>query len=304
MIIVDKKKPRKPCYLLGLGALLLAGTVSADTCSKNLMPPFTAAQAVELCATFLGTATLSSTITPGSNAAYDLGTSAAAMRSIYYATSILLNDNAGLIGSTTADAADTAVVDIAAANTGNDSARSAFIRLQGNEASGAGDAAISAGGASGSRLLIDAPASNGTIDVAAASVGNIWQFESDGDFTSQASNGGNLIFANTAKGLTMTPASLAATGSVQGDAAAIVARVSTVTAADGTKGIILPASPVAGDLYIALNTAAAILKIYPGTGDTINATPANTAVSIAASVPTWCIAASASAWWCFEGVAP
>lgn len=117
-------------------------------------------------------------------------------------------------------------------------------------------------------------------------------------------NATGLTLSATTAGIVYTPATLAAAGSAQGDAAAIAAKVSTVTGADTTKGVILPATPVVGDQYIIINTAAAVLKIYPGTGDTINATAANTAVSIAASVVTQCIATSTSAWWCFEGVAP
>lgn len=103
---------------------------------------------------------------------------------------------------------------------------------------------------------------------------------------------------------TQTPVALAALGTVQGDAAPIVGKVSLVSGADINKGVILPATPVVGFRYTIINTAAATLKLYPGTGDTINATAANTAVVLAASVLTECVAASVSAWWCEEGVAP
>lgn len=117
-------------------------------------------------------------------------------------------------------------------------------------------------------------------------------------------NATGLTLSATTAGIVYTPATLAALGSVQGDAAPIVAKVSTVTGADTTKGVILPATPVVGDQYIIINTVASTLKLWPGTGDTINATAANTAVVLAASVVTQCIASSTSAWWCFEGVAP
>lgn len=114
---------------------------------------------------------------------------------------------------------------------------------------------------------------------------------------------GLLLSASTA-GITYTPGTLAALGSDQAGAALIAARVTTVTASDGTKGVRLPAAPTAGDEYIIINTVAAVLKVYPGSGDAINATTADAAVSIAASVVTQCVATSASQWWCFEGVAP
>jgi len=101
-----------------------------------------------------------------------------------------------------------------------------------------------------------------------------------------------------------TPTTLAALGTVQGDAAPIVRRFSLVTGADTAKGVILPATPYVGARYIIVNTVASTLKLWPNTGDTINATAANTNVVLAASVVTECFAASTSAWWCAEGVAP
>lgn len=117
-------------------------------------------------------------------------------------------------------------------------------------------------------------------------------------------NATGLTLAATTAGIVYTPGTLAAAGSEQGDAAAIAAKVTTVTASDGTKGVRLPAAPTVGDEYIIINTVAAVLKIYPGSGDAINATTADAAVSVAASVVSQCIATSASQWWCFEGVAP
>ena len=119
-----------------------------------------------------------------------------------------------------------------------------------------------------------------------------------------AATAGNLTFSAATGGITYTPGTLAAAGSVQGDAAAITDRVTTVTASDATKGVILPATPGVGDVYHIINTVAAVLKIYPGSGDAINASSANAAVSVAASVPTMCIATSTSQWWCSEGTAP
>lgn len=114
---------------------------------------------------------------------------------------------------------------------------------------------------------------------------------------------GTAIYPLT-RGVTNTVGTLAALGSTQGNAAVITDRVTAVSAADATKGVVLPATPATGGVYEVINTAAAVLKIYPGTGDTINATAANTAVEVAASVVTYCRAISAAAWWCSEGTAP
>lgn len=71
--------------ILSLFAVLaVSSTAFADTCSKNLMPVFPAGQAKELCATFLGTATLSADLVPGTDNAYDLGSGAAEFKDAFF----------------------------------------------------------------------------------------------------------------------------------------------------------------------------------------------------------------------------
>lgn len=67
--------------------------------------------------------------------------------------------------------------------------------------------------------------------------------------------------------------SIAATGSTQTDAAAVTSDNCTVTAADGTKGVRLPAGQQ-GDSVIICNNSASTLKVYPPTGAAI-AVPAS-----------------------------
>lgn len=73
---------------------------------------------------------------------------------------------------------------------------------------------------------------------------------------------------------------VAAAGSLQTDAAAIAHDFENVSAADGTKGVILPIG-LAGMQITVKNNVAAILKVYPNTGGTINAIAANSAISMA-----------------------
>lgn len=75
-----------------LGSILIAGTAVADTCSVGLMPVFTSSQAKELCATFLGSSTISASLIPGTDDAYDIGDATHAMRSIYLETSLIPTD--------------------------------------------------------------------------------------------------------------------------------------------------------------------------------------------------------------------
>jgi hypothetical protein len=62
-------------------------------------------------------------------------------------------------------------------------------------------------------------------------------------------------------------ASIAATGSAQADAATLTAGICIVTAADGTKGVIL-AGEVGDEVWV-FNNSASTLKVYPESGAAI-----------------------------------
>ena len=100
----------------------------------------------------------------------------------------------------------------------------------------------------------------------------------------------------------MPVATVAATGSVQGDAAALTEGFNVVSGADATKGVILPTA-VAGMVVVVKNTAAAALKIYPASGGAINAVAANGAYSITNLTNVKLIASSATQWYSLPLVA-
>ena len=97
-----------------------------------------------------------------------------------------------------------------------------------------------------------------------------------------------------------TPEAVAAAGSSQSDATAVGASTGFVhaTAADATKGIKLPAA-VAGRTIIVKNSDAAnaVLKVYPATGDAINAISANSALSMAAKTSAVFVALDGTTWY-------
>lgn len=101
-------------------------------------------------------------------------------------------------------------------------------------------------------------------------------------------------------GIVFTPEAVAAAGSAQGDAAAVGASTGFVhgTGADGTKGIKLPTA-AAGKVLIVKNSDAAnaILKVYPGTSQAINALSANAAISMAAKTSAVFVALDATTWY-------
>lgn len=81
--------------------------------------------------------------------------------------------------------------------------------------------------------------------------------------------------------VSMATQTLAAAGYVQGDAGAITSQLVFVTGADATKGVVLP-SVANGKVVFLINTANAILKIYPASGEKIQGGTANANISLAA----------------------
>ena len=81
--------------------------------------------------------------------------------------------------------------------------------------------------------------------------------------------------------LNISTQTLAAAGSAQGDAGKITGQLVFVTAADATKGVILP-TVTNGKFIIVVNTANAVLKIYPASGEKIQGGTANANISLAA----------------------
>lgn len=123
---------------------------------------------------------------------------------------------------------------------------------------------------------------------------------SDPQFDSVTVTGASALQAVTATSVTgairLPVATVAAAGSTQGDAAALAEGINVVSAADGTKGVILPTA-VAGMVIIVKNTAAGALKIYPATGGAINAVAANGAYSITNLTSSLLVASSTTQWY-------
>lgn len=70
---------------------------------------------------------------------------------------------------------------------------------------------------------------------------------------------------------------IAATGTVQADAAVLTATNNLVTAADGTKGVVLPVNEPDMSVHVVNTSAVSDLKVYPDLGSTINGAAANAA---------------------------
>jgi len=87
---------------------------------------------------------------------------------------------------------------------------------------------------------------------------------------------------------------VAAIGSTAQDPAAITKHVTMVTAADGTKGVQLPAATI-GEVYVVGNVVAnQTLKLYPSTGSSFNGFAPNVALNLTGSQGAVCVYASSS----------
>ena len=97
-------------------------------------------------------------------------------------------------------------------------------------------------------------------------------------------------------GFIMPVATVAATGTNQATAAAIATGFTLVSAADATKGILLPAA-AAGLTCVIKNNAAAVLKIWPASGDAVNAIAADSNYVLASLTSTVLVAYDATTWY-------
>lgn len=95
-----------------------------------------------------------------------------------------------------------------------------------------------------------------------------------------ASADGDIIEVLLMPDVPQNVASVAAAGSAQGDAAALTAGINTVSAADGTKGVILPAAKAGLVVQVYNEHATNGLKVYPATGDDINDGSADAAITM------------------------
>lgn len=95
-----------------------------------------------------------------------------------------------------------------------------------------------------------------------------------------ASADGDIIEVLPSRMIPDNVASVAAAGSAQGDAAAVTAGINSVSAADGTKGVILPGAKAGLVIEVYNEHATNGLKVYPATGDDINDGTTNAAITM------------------------
>lgn len=173
------------------------------------------------------------------------------------------------------------------------------------------DGAVITNSTVGITNTITAGAFNGTVGATTPSTGAFTTVTASTSFdgpvgavTPAAVTATALIATSVANSGAMVNSSvqaLAAAGTDQTNAGAILttARTVVVSAANGTKGVILPASVVGKEIQIK-NNAAAVLKIYPPASSAINALTATTgSLDIASLTTVTLVCTGATQWFSF-----
>lgn len=202
----------------------------------------------------------------------------------------------------TSEGSDTGYLILGPGGANNLERGSAIVMYGINASNNAGDLKLDCANLPGAVVEIITP--NGiTHDSSDYKVRWYWQ-QGGGNYYNSATDGGDIVFQKDGTGVRESSDAPAAAGSDQTGAAALAARLAFVTGANGTAGVKLPVDPAEGTTFYVYNTANAILKVYPGSGDAISAAGLNNAVNVAAYGSLFCHAQSTSQWWCTEGANP
>lgn len=222
-----------------LALLLNIQIAFADDCATNLMPAFTAYQARALCYTFIGTdETIAASVIPGTDNAYDLGSSTKSWRSFYVETSLVptatsfpirmnndanrlftlgattdttfylsfgdaTNDQELLISSADADGDDNSILYMTAAGAIG-TGRGSYIASYGLDYGGAdagGDLALVLADGASATMDFEIENASSSFRFRDTSTGNLWTLSNAGNFIADATNGGSLIISRATKGL-------------------------------------------------------------------------------------------------------
>lgn len=141
-----------------------------------------------------------------------------------------------------------------------------------------------------------------TVGTMNSATGNVTGTIAVGNVTNAGTEtiGGTLGVTGLATFTLMTrlpESNIAAAGTVLGNATQSVAGFVTVSGADGTVGVKLPATPATGTWIVIKNNGGAALKVYPDAAATINAIAANGPISMAANTSALLFSDSTTQWW-------
>lgn len=277
MNMEKKRKPRKPCIFLVaiLHIFILAmvqASAHADACAVALMPPFTSAQASKLCATFVGTSTISASLIPGTDNAYDIGDATHALRSLYVETSIIGTGSGTTIGASTADAADSASLNLVGggADGGGSTARGSYVTVFGNEHATQG----------GRMFITGGNVATGNVDLRVV----------HSSAAARILNGSNAVVESFVLPYVPTMAATPVAGTNQ-----ILPGLNVIPTAAANTAAMFPATPVPDARYYIKNSNGTnSVRVKGGGATTINGATAGGYIVLAAGVSAMCRGTSTS----------
>ncbi len=164
------------------------------------------------------------------------------------------------------------------------------IGINGSTFSGAaGDIAIAAGSVTNGDVTIAAPHSTGIINLATTGLA-ITRFSviANGDFSQDATNGGDIVFARANRGVRNTVSSGAsAAGTTSADATVMTSAYNNIGIVGAGQGVRFQGFPI-GMTVAVRNGGANILKVYPPTGGAILGYGTDVGADLAVNATMWC----------------
>ena len=127
-------------------------------------------------------------------------------------------------------------------------------------------------------------------------------YDSSNAVTAGSDSGGNFALVPAGTMIMSSFASVTAAGSDQAGAAAITKFYNSVSGADGSKGVRLPTGAIAGMTCHISNSGGSNLKVYPASGQQINAAGSNTAVTQGGGVYVMFVYTGSNTWGSFGTV--
>lgn len=129
-----------------------------------------------------------------------------------------------------------------------------------------------------------------------------WIFDASGNLNEDATNGGDIAFSNTTKGVKNTVNNaVAAAGTTQGTATAINTVVSIVTSSTiaSAEGVQLPsaATHIGKEFIIRNEDGVDTVQVYPASGEQINSLGANNSFALITGTVLRVIATSSTQWY-------
>jgi hypothetical protein len=127
-------------------------------------------------------------------------------------------------------------------------------------------------------------------------------YDASNGVTAGSDSGGNFALVPAGTMIMSSFASVTAAGSDQAGAAAITKFYNSVSGADGSKGVRFPTGAIAGMTCHISNSGGSNLKVYPASGQQINAAGSNTAVTQGGGVYVMFVYTGSNTWGSFGTV--